>query len=141
MKNSGGFSDAAFAFMVERWCLRPDTLNAFSIDLRGRFKDDIIIVARNRALTKHFVWGMKRRNKYYKIEVGEISDVSVNFLEVRVWTAGSRFVTLTEFKPTSLWQPLGADSAHAPHCHMSWPAARLTMSRALSRDPSTFQKA
>ena len=64
---------------------------------------------------------MKHRSKYYKIKVEEISDRTVKFLEVRVWKHGSRFVTGPEFKPTSLWQPLGADSAHAPHCHMSWP--------------------
>ena len=57
MKNSGELSDAAFAFLVERWCLKPDTLNAFAIGLYGRFKDDIIIVARNRHLTKHFRLG------------------------------------------------------------------------------------
>ena len=141
MKNSGELSDAAFAFLVERWCLKPDTLDMFAIDLYGRFKDDIIIVARNRALTKHFVWGMKQRSKYYKIKVEEVSDKSVKFLEVRVWKEGSRFITGPEFKPTSLWQPLGADSAHAPHCHTSWPAARLIMSRALSGNPSIFQKA
>ena len=56
MKNSGEVSDAAFAFLVERWCVSLDTMNVFSIDLYGRFKDDIIIVAKNRALTKHFVW-------------------------------------------------------------------------------------
>ena len=122
MQNSGEVSDAAFAFLVERWCVSPDTLNGFSIDLYGRFKDDIIIVAKNRALTKHFVWGMKHRSKYNKIKVEEISDMTVKFLEVRVWKHGSRFVTGPDFKPTSLWQPLGADSAHAPHCHMSWPA-------------------
>ena len=66
MKNSGELSNAAFAFLVERWCLKPDTLSAFAIDLDGRFKDDII-VARNRNLTKHFVWSMKHRSKYYKI--------------------------------------------------------------------------
>ena len=130
MKKSGELSDAAFAFLVERWCPRPDTLSAFSVDMYGRFKD-IIIVARNRALTKHFVWSMKRKSK---IKVEEVSDVSVKCLEVRVWKAGSRFVTGSEFKPTGLWQPLGADSAHAAHCHASWPAARLTRSRALSRD-------
>ena len=108
MKNSGEGSDAAFAFLVERWCLRPDTMNTFSIDSYGRFKDDIIIVAKNRALTKHFVWGMKHRSKYYKIKVEVISDITVKFLEVRVWKDGSRFVTGPEFKPTSLWQPLGA---------------------------------
>ena len=136
MKNSGEVSDAAFAFLVERWCVNPDTMNAFSIDLYRRFKDDIIIVAKNRMLTKHFVWGMKHRSKYYKIKVEEISDITVQFLEVRVWKHGSRFVTGPEFKPTSLWQPLGADSAHVPHCQMSWPAARLTMSRALSGTPA-----
>ena len=40
MKNSGELSDAAFAFFVERLCLKPDTLSAFAIDLYGRFKDD-----------------------------------------------------------------------------------------------------
>ena len=87
------------------------------------------------------VWSMKRRSKHYKIKVEEISDMSVTFLEVREWKDGSRFVRSPEFKPTSLWQPLGADSAHAPHCHTSWPAARLTMSRPLSGNPSIFQKA
>ena len=135
MKNSGELSNAAFAFLVERWCLKPDTLSAFAIDLYGRFKDDII-VARNRNLTKHFVWCMKHRSKYYKIKVEEISDMSVIFLEVRVWKDGSRFVTGPEFKPTSLWQPLGTDSVHAHRCHTSWPAARLTMSQALSESQS-----
>ena len=68
-------------------------------------------------------------------------DISVKFLEVRVWKDCSRFVTGPEFKPSSLWQSLGADSADAPHCHTSWPAARLTMSRALSGTPAIFQKA
>ena len=103
MKNSGEVSDAAFPFLVERWCVSPDTMNAFSIDLYGRFKDDIITVAKNRVFTKHFVWGMKHRSKYYKIKVEEISDITVKFLEVRVWKHGSRSVTGLEFKPTSLW--------------------------------------
>ena len=58
-----------------------------------------------------------------------------------MWKDGSRFVTGPELNPTGLCQPLGADSAHAPHCHTSWPAARLTISRALSGNPSIFQKA
>ena len=74
MKNSGELSDTAFAFLVERWCLKPDTLGMFAIDLCGRFKDDIIIVARDRALTKLFVWSMKHRSKYYKIKVKKVSD-------------------------------------------------------------------
>ena len=75
MKNSGELSHAAFAFLVERWCLKPDTLSVFAIDVYGRFKDDIVIVARNRNLTKHFVWCMKHRSKYYKIKEEEISDM------------------------------------------------------------------
>ena len=82
---------------------------------------------------------MKRRSQYYKNKVEEISDISVKFLEIRVRKNGPRFVTGPELKPTSLWQPLGADSAHAPHSHTSWPAARLIMSRALSGNPSIFQ--
>ena len=70
MKNSGELSDAAFPFLVERWSLRPDILSAFSSDLYRRFKDDIIIVAKNRALTKHFVWGRKHRSKYCKNKSG-----------------------------------------------------------------------
>ena len=89
MKNSGELSDAASALLVERWCLKLDTLSAFAIDLYGRFKDDIIIVARNRNLTEHFVWSMKHRSKYHKIKVEEISDISGKFLEVRVWRDGS----------------------------------------------------
>ena len=69
----------------------------------------------------------------------EISDITGKFLEVRVWKDGSRFVTGPELRPTSLWQPLGADSAHAPHCHSS--AARLTMPRTLSGTPAIFQEA
>ena len=33
MKNAGELSDTAFAFLVERRCLKPDTLSAFAIDL------------------------------------------------------------------------------------------------------------
>ena len=114
MKNSGEVSDAACAFLVERWCLKPDTLSAFSIDLYGRFEGDIIIVAKNRALTKHFVWRMKPQKPILQIKVEEISDISVKFLEVRVWKDGSRFVTGLQFKPTSLWQSLGADLRASP---------------------------
>ena len=71
----------------------------------------------------------------------EISDISVKFLEVRVWKDGSRFVTGPEFKPTSLWQPLGTDNAHSHHCLTSWPAARLIVFRALLGNLSIFQKA
>ena len=71
VKSSGELSDAAFAFLVERQCLRPDILSAFSIYLYGRFKDDIIIVAKNRALTKHCVWSMKRRSYYHTFKVEE----------------------------------------------------------------------
>ena len=84
---------------------------------------------------------MKRRSKHCKIIVEEISNISVKFLKVREWKDGSHFVTSPKFKPTSLWQLLRVDSAHAPHCHTSWPAARLTLSRALSGNPSIFQKA
>ena len=59
---------------------------------------------------------MKRRRKYNEVKVANISRVTVTFLEVGVWKEGSRFVTPPEFKPTSPWQPLGYDSAHAPHC-------------------------
>ena len=97
------------------------------------------MVARKQALTKHVVWGMKRRSKYYKIKVEEISDIPVKFLEVRVWKDGSRFVTGPEFKPTNLWQPLGPDRCSSLR-HTSWSAARLTRSRALSGNPSIFQK-
>ena len=73
MKNSGELSEGCIAFLVERLCLKPDTLSAFSINLYGRFKHDIIIVARNPALTKHFFWCTKRRSKYCKIKVEEIT--------------------------------------------------------------------
>ena len=39
MKNSGEFSDAPFAKLVETWCLLPEVMSAFSIDLYGRCKD------------------------------------------------------------------------------------------------------
>ena len=131
MKNSGELSDAAFAFLVERRCLKLDTLKPFTIDLYGRFKDDIISVARNRALTKH-----------YKIKVEEISDIPVKFLEVRVWKDGSRFVTSPEFKPTKSVATIGSrQRSFSSLRHTSWSAARLTRSRALSGNPSIFQKA
>ena len=53
---------------------------------------------------------------------------SVEFLEVRIWKEGSRFVTAPEFKLTSLWQPVGYDSAHT-----SWRSARVVMSRSRTR--------
>ena len=68
MKNSGELSDAV-AKLVETKCLLPEVMNAFvfSFDLCGRIKDDIHIVDRDRKLTKHYVWDMKRRNKHNKI--------------------------------------------------------------------------
>ena len=41
--------------LVETWCLLLEVTSAFSIDLYGRLKDDIIVVARDRKLTKHYV--------------------------------------------------------------------------------------
>ena len=68
-----------------------------------------------------------------------ISDVAMKFLEVRVWNEGARLVTAPEFKPTSLWQLLGYNSAHAPHCHTSWPIAGIIMPRALKRSSIMFK--
>ena len=113
MQNSGELSDAAIAFLVERWCPRPDTLSAFSIDMYGRFKDDIIIVARNRALTKHVVWSTKRRSKYYKIKVEEVSNVSVK-----------RFVTSPEFQANKLVATIG--SRQCSRCSLPRLVARCT---------------
>ena len=48
---------------------------------------------------------------------------------------------LLSSKPTSLWQPLGYTSDHAPHCHTSWPSARIIMSRAPTRSPNMSMKA
>ena len=63
MKNSGEFFDAPFAKLVETWCLLPEVMSAFSIDLYGRCEDDIFIVAWDRKLTKHHVWGTTRLKK------------------------------------------------------------------------------
>ena len=68
MKNSGELSCASFAKLVETWCLLPEVPTAFCIDLYGRLKDDMIVVARDRKLTKHYVWSMKQRSKYYNIK-------------------------------------------------------------------------
>ena len=35
---------------------------------------------------------------------------------------------------------IGSGQCHAPHCHISWPAARITMSRALSGTSAIFQQ-
>ena len=50
-KSSGESSDAAFAKLVEIWCHQPDVMSAFSIDVYGRFQDDIVIVALDRKPT------------------------------------------------------------------------------------------
>ena len=70
-KSSGESSDAAFAKLVVIWCLQPEVISAFSIDVYGRFKVDIFIMAGDRRLTKHCVWGKKRRSKHYRIRVDE----------------------------------------------------------------------
>ena len=90
----------------------PEVMSAFSIDLYGRFKDDISIVAQDRMFTKQY------EANTTKSKLRTFSEVTVKFLQARVWK-GSRFVTAPALKSTNLWQPLGYDRAHAPHSHTS----------------------
>ena len=57
MKNSGELSDVAFAKFVGTSCLQLEVMSAFSIDLSGRFKDDII--------TSSWPWTESSRNTTY----------------------------------------------------------------------------
>ena len=70
MKNSREVSDAAFPFLVERWCVSPDTMNAFSIDLYGRFKDDIITVAKKPGVHQTFCLGHEAQKQILQNQSG-----------------------------------------------------------------------
>ena len=121
-----------------------EVMDSSAIGLHCQFEDDIVFsVAHDRQLTKHYVWGMVRRRKQYKLRCEDTSVSQAKFLELRVSRMGSRIVTAPEFCATGR-QTLGSDSAHAPntpHCHTSSSPSRITMSRALTRNTNMFMKA
>ena len=140
-KNSGEVSDAACAFLVER-CLKPDTLSTFSIDLYGRFEGDIIIVAKNRALTKHFVWRMKHRSRYYKSKWRKSLTYQSSFWKSEC----GKMVLVSSQALSSSHQVCGNHWERTvlmllTATHRGPLRASPCMSRALSGTPAIFQKA
>ena len=79
----------------------PQVMDSSATDLHCQCEDYIVFsIARDRQLTKHYVWGMVRRRKQYKLRCEDISVSQAKFLELRVSTMGSRIVTAPDFLAT-----------------------------------------
>ena len=75
---------------------------------------------------------MRRRAKFFHIIAECRSDSEVQFLEVKVWKAGTRYHTVPCPKPTSLGTLLDVTSAHPPRVHLSWPVGTISRVQGLS---------
>jgi len=138
--HSGSVSDLAFMVLAEsniQNCGVPDQ----GIDLYARFRDDILIIAKNPPCARRFVRGLEQAaSSQYCIEVETVSMQGLPMLDTWIYrpeTYDGSLAWKPYIKPTARHVPLGSDSNHHMGIHRSWPITELQRMHKLSCDPRT----
>lgn len=127
---SGEISDLCFHGLCEKdFATVPEEQSRAGVLFYARFKDDILmIVDGDFSRWSEFWRTLKRKARFFEVEVTKISKDSVVFLDVELWK-GPRFhhTGYLDHRPyskeTSIWTPLSTNSCHPPAVHDAWPKA------------------
>jgi hypothetical protein len=128
---SGDISDVTFYRLVEDGLVSDSILAQHGIEMYARYRDDIIILARQANSVRQFVALMKGRAKaLYNIKCESVSSHSCDFLDFTIYK-GREFrkgsLSIRPYhKPTSQHIPLSSESCHNMSVHMSWPRAEVS---------------
>ena len=82
--HSGDVADLILYNNLERWALDPNLMKEHGIDLYIRFRDDIFILATIRSKTREYIWEMRKKAKYFKLECESISSIQCRFLDLLI---------------------------------------------------------
>ena len=128
---SGPIADSVFYTLAEKsWGTNPLVMEAHGIRHYVRFKDDLFVIATNRALTRKWYRGLCRAaSTVFDLHVEEVSNIEVCMLSLRVRMEGAHLRVTPNPPPTS--SPLSITSAHRPPVHLSWPKACIENNRFL----------
>jgi hypothetical protein len=125
LPHSGAVADTSLRNLMEKGFVdSPAILARYDIYAYYRFKDDILIIAKNRTGVRAFVLELMRKSKYYAIKVEAVSGTSCKMLDLRVWWDGF-FHTKVEVKDTAMGMPLSHESNHPSSIHFNWPKAYI----------------
>ena len=138
LPQSGDISDGAFYIRCERSVAGPESLITHKIPVCLRFRDDILLMYEDFPLMARFIERLRAEGQYFRMEVEQVSNHDVQYLNLVVWRNGQRLCATHSFKPTSLGIPLSSRSCHHFSVHRSWPAAVMANIQKLSRNDKHF---
>ena len=90
-----------------------------------RFKDDLLIIGHDRQLMMRYWRLFKQRAGYFNVLIEEVSDIGVDFLQVRVSRRGHRFEAHPKYKASKMGMPLEGESSHPRSIHRTWPITMI----------------
>ncbi len=124
--HSGDLADAALFFLAEfQWACNPKVQSDHGIAALFRFKDDIICFVNSPLQWEIFFKEYCHRSSCFKLELEEISDTSVKYLDLEVTKEKGWYKATPYIKPSNLGIPLGIQSSHPLSVHLSWPKGVL----------------
>ena len=106
-------------------------LAQYSVQWYGRYRDDILIIARRGVGVQSLFHQLKLRAKgVWDITCSEVSGHGMSFLDFELYK-GKHFTHTGQLsyklyrKPTNQLVPLGSSSMHTRNVHTSWPRAEI----------------
>ena len=133
--HAGGVADVALHQLMDNpvHSAHPDLFHAYI-----RFRDDILIVARNEEAGLSLVQLLtKAASPTFRLEIERVG-LSAPFLDMWVEVRGDRMWWCPYTKPTANHVPLGQTSWHHSRVHSSWPVAEMLRKHRLSMNRSQF---
>jgi len=134
LPHSGEVADTSLWALTEKdWIEHDYVLEAYGIAAFTRFRDDVLIVGTDAKRTREFLRVYKGKAKYFKIEIEEVSTVSVRYLQTLLEFADNGRITVSPaFKAEKLrTQPIDTTSAHPWSILSSWPRQMIIQSSSL----------
>ena len=141
---SGEVSDTIlYNYVEEPWAANRDVQLAHGVEFYGRYRDDVLIIARRGAALRTFFHGMSKRARgVYTIAFDNPSCQSIDYLDVTLFKHKNHLdgdsVSYKPYrKPTAVHVPLHRGSGHNPSVHDSWPSGDLVASCFLIQQNNT----
>jgi len=123
--HSAEVAESAFYMRVEaKFGTRPVIMQKYGIVRYWRYRDDILMISRDRRMLVPYVRTIRRFSGYFIIDDVEISRHRMTFLQLLITKCDNEFTCCVTFKPTSLGVPLDTTSGHPASVHR-WPMTYL----------------
>lgn len=124
--HSGELADVSLYLKAERpWATDAQVMERHYVNTLFRFKDDILVFLNDLRGWRKYFEGYSDRAGCFKLEVEDINDQRVTFLDLEVYKGQASWKARPFIKPTNLGIPLSTSSSHPRSIHLSWPKGVL----------------